>query len=80
MRKKEVNQLNKCKKSVLKEYKKKLKESKKFKKRDLQFLSFRRALDIINGPKKYEEERDTKLEDIEQKIYSISKITLTLSI
>ena len=65
IKKKEIKMLNKEKKKILKIYKKKLRETntnkKKFKKRDLKNLSIGRALQIINAPKRVEEEKDEKI-------------------
>ena len=65
--------MEKEKKQIQKEYKKGIRRSKKFKKRDLKYLSIGRALNIINEPKRLEEERDKKLADLEEKINNTNR-------
>lgn len=77
LQQKEIAKLKKEKKEIPKEYRKKIKNSKNFKKRDLKYLSMGRALNIINAPKRLEEEKDKKLSDLEEEINNISNMSLT---
>ena len=69
--------MKKEKKEIPKEYRKRIKNSKIFKKRDLKYLSMGRALNIINAPKRLEEEKDKRLSDLEEEINNISNMSLT---
>ena len=61
-------------------YSKKIRENrsvkKKYKKRDLKFMSIGRALSIVEGPKRLKTEKEKKVGEIKKKIEKISKMTL----
>ena len=78
--KREIKRLKKAIKEIEKSFAKKIKESKnnkkKYKKKDLKYMSIGRALSITQGPERLTKERDEKIREIKLKINKISKMNL----
>ena len=76
----ELRKLKKEIKEIESLYSKKIRENrsvkKKYKKRDLKFMSIGRALSIVEGPERLKTEKEKKVGEIKKKIEKISKMTL----
>ena len=75
--KREIKNLKKEIKNLRETYSKKIKESrsvkKKFKKKDLKYLSVGRALSITEGPERLINEKEQKIKDIKKKLIKFQK-------